>query len=196
MLAEAEITALVLCGGKATRMGGVEKPLQPIVHAGLKAPMIDHVLATLPKNSPLLISANRSEAIYGTRAAVIKDIEKSGSGPLAGVLSGLSHMNTPWLLVCPGDMPFLPIKWHWPLRSVVDHSSDIDCAVIHDGQRLQPLLCLIHVSRLENLRLYLKTGEFSAHKWLDSIGFARVDRKEQGPFLNINTAVELDNPNL
>ncbi len=101
MLAETDITALVLCGGAATRMGGVDKPLQLIEKAGLALPMLDHVIATFPSHSPLLISANRSIATYQRRGSVITDGEQVGSGPLLGVLAGLSSAETEWLLVCP-----------------------------------------------------------------------------------------------
>jgi molybdopterin-guanine dinucleotide biosynthesis protein A len=101
VIAEKDITALILCGGAATRMGGVDKPLQMTEKAGLVLPMLDHVIATLPANAPLLISANRSLDAYALRGSVIKDGEQKGSGPLLGVLAGLRSAQTEWLLVCP-----------------------------------------------------------------------------------------------
>ena len=116
MIAEKDITALILCGGAATRMGGVDKPLQMTEKAGLVLPMLDHVIATLPANAPLLISANRSLDAYALRGSVITDGEQEGSGPLLGVLAGLRSAQTEWLLVCPGDMPYLEQGWHEAIR--------------------------------------------------------------------------------
>ena len=223
MIAEKDITALILCGGAATRMGGVDKPLQMTEKAGLVLPMLDHVIATLPANAPLLISANRSLDAYALRGSVITDGEQEGSGPLLGVLAGLRSAQTEWLLVCPGDMPYLEQGWHEAIRqfsrkgaehtvsksdshtddkaekhvktqgteSVKERHSEPDSVVVHDGTRLQPLLCLIRTSRADHLQAYLQSGEFSVHSWHASLRSITISYKDTGQFLNINTFAEL-----
>lgn len=223
MIAEKDITALILCGGAATRMGSVDKPLQMTEKAGLVLPMLDHVIATLPANAPLLISANRSLDAYALRGSVITDGEQEGSGPLLGVLAGLRSAQTEWLLVCPGDMPYLEQGWHEAIRqfsrkgaehtvsksdshtddkaeehvktqgteSVKERHSEPDSVVVHDGTRLQPLLCLIRTSRADHLQAYLQSGEFSVHSWHASLRSITISYKDTGQFLNINTFAEL-----
>ena len=227
MIAEKDITALILCGGAATRMGGVDKPLQMTEKAGLVLPMLDHVIATLPANAPLLISANRSLDAYALRGSVIKDGEQKGSGPLLGVLAGLRSAQTEWLLVCPGDMPYLELGWHEAIRQFsekgAEHTvsksdrqtddqakehvkrqgtervkerskekhSEPDSVVVHDGTRLQPLLCLIRTSCADHLQAYLQSGEFSVHRWHASLRSITINYKDTGQFLNINTFAEL-----
>ena len=227
MIAEKDITALILCGGAATRMGGVDKPLQMTEKAGLVLPMLDHVIATLPANAPLLISANRSLDAYALRGSVIKDGEQKGSGPLLGVLAGLRSAQTEWLLVCPGDMPYLELGWHEAIRQFsekgAEHTvsksdrqnddqakehvkrqgtervkerskekhSEPDSVVVHDGTRLQPLLCLIRTSCADHLQAYLQSGEFSVHRWHASLRSITVSYKDTGAFLNVNTFAEL-----
>jgi molybdopterin-guanine dinucleotide biosynthesis protein A len=227
VIAEKDITALILCGGAATRMGGVDKPLQMTEKAGLVLPMLDHVIATLPANAPLLISANRSLDAYALRGSVIKDGEQKGSGPLLGVLAGLRSAQTEWLLVCPGDMPYLELGWHEAIRQFSekgaehtvsksdrqtdDHAkehvkrqgtervkerskekhSEPDSVVVHDGTRLQPLLCLIRTSCADHLQAYLQSGEFSVHRWHASLRSITVSYKDTGAFLNVNTFAEL-----
>ncbi|MDA8702988.1 molybdenum cofactor guanylyltransferase [Pseudomonadales bacterium] len=235
MIAEKDITALILCGGAATRMGGVDKPLQMTEKAGLVLPMLDHVIATLPANAPLLISANRSLDTYALRGSVITDGEQKGFGPLLGVLAGLRSAQTEWLLVCPGDMPYLEQGWHEAIRQFSekgaeksaeksaehtvsksdshtddkakehvkkqgtervkerskDKHSEPDSVVVHDGTRLQPLLCLIRTSRADDLQAYLQSGEFSVHRWHASLRSITISYKDTGQFLNINTFAEL-----
>jgi molybdopterin-guanine dinucleotide biosynthesis protein A len=223
VIAEKDITALILCGGAATRMGSVDKPLQMTEKAGLVLPMLDHVIATLPANAPLLISANRSLDAYALRGSVITDGEQEGSGPLLGVLAGLRSAQTEWLLVCPGDMPYLEQGWHEAIRqfsrkgaehtvsksdshtddkaeehvktqgteSVKERHSEPDSVVVHDGTRLQPLLCLIRTSRADHLQAYLQSGEFSVHSWHASLRSITISYKDTGQFLNINTFAEL-----
>lgn len=227
MIAEKDITALILCGGAATRMGGVDKPLQMTEKAGLVLPMLDHVIATLPANAPLLISANRSLDTYALRGSVITDGEQKGFGPLLGVLAGLRSAQTEWLLVCPGDMPYLDQGWHEAIRQLAAQAPDpaagngaehtlgksdrpaddqteeqggdkgkekhreLDSVVIHDGTRLQPLLCLIRTSCADHLQAYLQAGEFSVHRWHTSLRSITMSYKDTGQFSNINTFAEL-----
>lgn len=221
MIAEKDITALILCGGDATRMGGVDKPLQIIEKAGLRRPMLDHVIATLPTNSPLLISANRSIDAYAQRGTVVTDERQMGSGPLVGILAGLRSAQTDWLLVSPGDMPYLEQGWHEAIRQHAEKGTErtasnpdnqtgeqhdglagelgseknreLDSITIDDGTRLQPLLCLLRTSCADHLQAYLQAGEFSVHRWHASLPSVTVCYKNTGQFLNINTFAELQN---
>jgi molybdopterin-guanine dinucleotide biosynthesis protein A len=102
------ITGLVLAGGQARRMGGVDKGLIEV--AG--RPMIDHVLAVFePQVGRVLINANRSldrYAHYGHR--VVTDTLGGFQGPLAGVLSALDAIETELLLT----VPRLSVAGHRP----------------------------------------------------------------------------------
>ncbi|MCO5620354.1 NTP transferase domain-containing protein, partial [Citrobacter freundii] len=64
------VSAVILEGGRATRMGGEDKGW--VALAG--RPLIDHVLARLrPQVDEVLINANRSQARYQALAPVISD---------------------------------------------------------------------------------------------------------------------------
>ena len=67
----------------------------------------------------------------------------------------------------------------------------LDSAVIHDGTRLQPLLCLVRTSCAESLQVYLQAGGVSVHRWLATLHCAIVSYNNTGQFLNINTLAEL-----
>ncbi len=82
-----EVTGLVLAGGQGSRMGGVDKGLQPF----RGRPMVAHVIERLaPQVDELLINANRNSdeyARFGHR--VIADEIAGFAGPLAGFERGL-----------------------------------------------------------------------------------------------------------
>jgi molybdopterin-guanine dinucleotide biosynthesis protein A len=189
-----DITAVILCGGKGSRFGPVEKPLARFTRAGITAAMVDHVLATLPKNLPRLISANTCIEDYGARGQVVGDTDlNNAEGPLLGVYSAMHLVTSPWVLACPGDMPLLPTNWYAPL---LEQATEADRPwVLHDGSRLQPLLCLIPTGFAEDLRSYLEGGNRSVHQW-----HSRVRAKEvlvsaadtARAFTNINTQRELE----
>ena len=61
MISVADITAVLLCGGKGARLGGQDKPLLSLSQDKL----IDHLLARLkPQAGKIIISCSRNVARY------------------------------------------------------------------------------------------------------------------------------------
>src|SRR3982751_6760784 len=98
-----EVTGVVLAGGQGSRMGGVDKGLQPF----RGKPMVAHVIERLaPQVDELLINANRNSddyARFGHR--VIADEIAGFAGPLAGFERGLAHAHGELVLTVPCDSP-------------------------------------------------------------------------------------------
>ena len=86
MIGRADITGVILCGGEARRMPGVDKPLALLDGT----PLVAHVHARLaPQVARVLISANRSLEAYATYGdRVVPDI-RPGVGPLGGLSAAL-----------------------------------------------------------------------------------------------------------
>ena len=56
-----KVTGIVLAGGKGSRMGGVDKGLQPL----RGKPMVQHVIERLaPQVAEIVINANQNTAVY------------------------------------------------------------------------------------------------------------------------------------
>ena len=112
-----QITGLILAGGRGSRMGGVDKGLQP--YHGV--PLALHALMRLaPQVGELMINANRNLAAYESfGAAVWPDATDEFAGPLAGFLAGLERCETPLLATVPCDTPAFRRTWSrgWPRRS-------------------------------------------------------------------------------
>ena len=94
-----EITGLVLAGGQGRRMGGVDKGLQN--HHGM--PLALHALLRLsPQVGQVLINANRNLAAYESMGVPVwPDAMSDYPGPLAGILVGMEHCETPYLATVP-----------------------------------------------------------------------------------------------
>ena len=100
------ITGLVLCGGRATRMGGVEKALVPWAGRPLLAHVIDRLA---PQVGAVALNVNRQAALYaGFGLPLWPDADDTLPGPLAGWLAALGRSPTEWLLSVPCDSPLLP----------------------------------------------------------------------------------------
>jgi molybdopterin-guanine dinucleotide biosynthesis protein A len=85
----------VLAGGRGSRMGGVDKGLQN--HLGM--PLALHALLRLqPQVGDVMINANRNLAAYESLGAPVWPDTPDYPGPLAGMLAGLEHCETPYLV--------------------------------------------------------------------------------------------------
>ena len=175
-------------------MLGVNKPLWPVTHGGTRQSMIDHVIGATADVRSVLISANQNLTQYMQRGAVITDAHQklAGAGPLAGILAGLRYATTPWLLICPGDTPYLRSGWHQALRKRGHDSPEIDAVVVHDGERLQPLHLLLRTNLEPHLAEHIARGHRSAWGWLKSLNTAEVAFSEPEQFRSVNRFADLD----
>jgi molybdopterin-guanine dinucleotide biosynthesis protein A len=178
------ITGLVLAGGQATRMGGVDKGLIEV--AG--RPMVEHVLAVLePQVGRVLINANRNldqYARYGHR--VVTDTLGGFQGPLAGVLSALAVLETDFLLTAPCDSPLVaPDLATCMFRALSDARAAL--AVAHDGSRQQPVFLLLQRHLAADLEEFLAGGGRKIDQWFARHRIAEADLSHRPEsFVNVN----------
>ena len=147
MMAVADITGVILAGGRGSRMGGVDKGLQnfngmPLALAALMRlqPQVGHVM----------INANRNLGAYESFGVPVwPDVLPDYAGPLAGFLTALEHCETPWLATVPCDTPLFPLDLVERLaQAASEQGADIAMAAAReeDGQvRTHPLFCLMRV---------------------------------------------------
>lgn len=188
--ASTQVTGGILAGGRATRMGGVDKGL--VMLAGRA--MIEYVLDSLrPQTGQVLINANRSLEQYARYGApVISDQQEGFLGPLAGIASMMGAARTPWLLTSPCDSPQVPQDLGPRLWQAV-HDERADIGVAHSGERLQPVFALIRCTLLSNLQRYLESGQRKIDRWYLQHRLAVIDFSDcPDMFVNVNTLGERD----
>lgn len=181
--ADRRITGLVLAGGRALRMGGMDKGL---VDLGGK-PMVAWVIACLKDQvAELIINANRNQDVYGAMGyPVVADRSGDFQGPLAGMASGMQAATGDWLLTAPCDSPLVSPLLAERLWQACRQGAEI--AVAHDGQRLQPVFAMIHCSLLQSLLDYLDSGGRKIDRWYGQHAMKTVDFSDcPDTFLNIN----------
>ena len=185
----ADITGLILAGGRGSRMGGIDKGLQP--WRGL--PMAQQVLARLqPQVGPMLINANRNLDVYRTWGLpVLSDSpERDFAGPLAGFLAGLEVCTTPYLLTAPCDSPLLPHDLAARLGEAL-LAERARIALPRAGGRLQPVFCLMEAGLRDDLRAFVASGGSKIDLWTTRHPLAIVDFDDAHAFENINTQADL-----
>lgn len=88
------ITGVVLAGGKARRMGGVDKGLLELNGKPLWQHVADALMTQL---SHVVVNANRHQEIYqASGLKVIEDSLADYPGPLAGMLSVMQQEAGEW----------------------------------------------------------------------------------------------------
>lgn len=184
-----QITGLVLAGGRARRLGGVDKGL--IVWRGrpLVAYAIDAIRAVA---DAVLISANRHLEHYAAFGfPVVPDATADFQGPLAGLLSGLNGSSTPYLMTVPCDSPEITGPLLARLVSTM-MAQDAEIAVAHDGQRLHPMFMLVKREVGADLKQFLDSGERKVALWLARHRLAITDYRDRPEmFININSPEDL-----
>jgi molybdopterin-guanine dinucleotide biosynthesis protein A len=179
------ITGVILAGGRARRMGGLDKGLTPFAGRPLVAWVIE---ALAPQVGALLISANRNREAYAAFGhPVIADDIEGFQGPLAGIASAMDAARTPWILTAPCDGPFLAPDLAGRLLSALA-LEDAEIAVAFDGERIQPVYALIPVSLAPSLRGFLAAGDRKTGRWCARHRTALADFSDRPEcFANVNS---------
>lgn len=188
--------AIILAGGRATRMGGLDKPLQKL---GAR-PLLAHVITALvPQCAALIINANGDAARFsGFGLSVVPDEVGGFLGPLAGILAGLDelaarHPRLDFAVSVATDTPFLPpdlvTKLHEARRA-----AEAEIAIARSGQILHPTFALWPIAIRDDLRRAIVeedmrrvTSFFACH----ACAYADWDAAPVDPFFNVNTLDDL-----
>ena len=187
------ISAVILAGGLARRMNGVEKGLQLL--AG--KPLISHILERLQPQlarGQIYLNINRSFAEYQRHYPQLpfyQDTLADFQGALSGMLTGLQQIESDYLLFVPCDTPFLPKNLLAKLYTALK-INEAKIAYAHDGERPHPTFALVHRSVASDLSHYLQSGERRLYWFFRTQNSVAVDFSEQViAFKNVNTLDDL-----
>ena len=193
MISPEQITGLILAGGRAQRMGGIDKGLIPFNGKPLIASAITRLKSQV---GPILINANRNVTKYASYGfPVIMDETPDFSGPLAGFAAGLKVCNTPYLLTAPCDSPLLPIDLGIKLATEMTRG---DFQLVYASSKeadgkiwAQPVFCLMRTDLQEPLKTFLQKGDLKIDRWFKELRSSTVVFDDVQVFANVNTPEEL-----
>ena len=183
------ISSIILSGGRATRMGGIDKGLVLLQ----QKPLIQLVIECLaPQVDEILINANREITQYQAfNYPVFQDVHADFIGPLAGFSLGLQHAMHDYLLTVPCDSPLMPHDLAQRLlNALITQQADI--VVASSDGNAHPVFCLCKKSVLPSLTEYLASGERRVSSWQKSLAYTEVDFSDcRDAFVNLNTFEDL-----
>ena len=187
MKTDAKVSGIVLAGGKGSRMGGVDKGLQPL----RGKPMAAWAIARLkPQVDEIVINANQNLEIYSAFGYRVVSDEIGGfAGPLAGLHAGLNAATHPLVVTVPCDSPFLPADLVSRLNSSLNEN---DLAVAKTGDQPHPVFALVRRDVRAHLEAFLAGGGRKIDAWYATLAIVEVAFDDEADaFRNINTRDEL-----
>lgn len=189
------VTAVVLAGGRGTRIGG-NKPAVELGGVPLLQWAVDAVSAVADR---IIFSVAPEQELPDIRCrlpAIICEDLLPGRGPLSGVYSGLQASEAEHALFVPCDAPFvepalLELLWANRCRK--------DAVIPVVGQRQQTLVAVYGRTCANRMEAALNSGDLSMHALLRDVAVRympedalRTVDPELRSFSSVNTRAELE----
>ena len=189
---EAPLGAVVLAGGRSSRMGADKTTLD---FCGVR--MIDHVTATLaPLTDRVVVVARSRDQLGRIDAAVIED-DEAYAGPLCALVAGLRATGAERCVVVACDMPFLNTSLLERLTTLPGEQDDAAIPTTEAGP--EPLHAVYRDCAIEPLLSAVASGERSLRGALGRLTVRWMPEQEWRPidpdgrsFLNVNTPEDLE----
>ena len=190
------VSAVLLAGGQARRMGGGDKCLLEIAGSPMLAWVIERIENQV---GSLVINANGNPDRFTLfNHPVTADTISGHLGPLAGILAGMrwAAENAPAstrIVSLPTDAPFLPLDLVDKLNAGAS-GTEAKIVLAASNGRTHPVFGLWPVILADDLDLALHTGVRKVMDWVENypvetVDFANVNigGRELDPFFNTNT---------
>lgn len=183
------ISAAILAGGRARRLGGADKASLAIGRARI----IDRQLAALSAVADdIRIVAGDRDRYAGLGLRVIADVIPD-AGPLGGLYSALLDASHDRLLVLACDLPFVTAALLQRLVTECRTGQEVDAVVPRSARGLEPLCALYTKGCAAAARGRLERGELSVAGLLADLRVRELGPEVLAPydqgslFENVNT---------
>jgi len=180
--ARADCGVVILAGGAATRL-----PNKLALDAG-DVPLLVRVYRNVAGNWPIYISCNATPPQELDALLPVPMVVDAwpGRGPLAGLLSTMAAMSTPWVFAVAGDAPLVDGAL---IERLLAAREDGDEAVVprHDGD-IEPLAALYdRAAFLREGPAIFEHGNGALTRVIECLHTRYVDTGDAAIFTNVNT---------
>jgi molybdopterin-guanine dinucleotide biosynthesis protein A len=160
-----EATAIILAGGKSTRMDGEDKSLLPVEGQ----PLIAHIAGQLQGHfDEIIIGSNDPGKYKFLNLRIIQDIEKD-KGPLMGILSCLNASSSELNFITACDIPVMNTKL---IHDMIQVSKEAEIVMPVSGDNnYEPLYALYKRSIIPTAETILKNH---GRRIIELLNYAKV----------------------
>ncbi len=168
---------IILCGGRSRRMGKDKGSL--ILN---NKPMICHVLDTIKDAADEIIVVLRDHEQIKKYKPILKDEsvkivtdELKDQGPLVGILTGLSQINSEYAQILPCDSPFISKEFILKMSDIAK-GNEFDAIVpIWDDGHIEPLHSIYKKNVVDVIRDLIKNKKRNVKSLIDHLNTKYVD---------------------
>jgi molybdenum cofactor guanylyltransferase len=182
---EMSATAIVLAGGKSSRMGRDKAKLTINGRT-----MLEHICKQLCNTfSQILISTAANEKDSFSGLEVVQD-KTAGQGPLMGIASALDASANEINFVVACDIPYIEMKC---VKRMLTEARGADIVVPTTGdKKLEPLFAVYRKSALDAINKTLREGKRKISEVFDKCEVKYIDLGDAEWLININTLTEFE----
>jgi len=179
-------TAIVLAGGKSSRMGGEDKSM--LLVNGM--PLIQHIVNQLDNHfDEVIIGANDVEKYSFLGKKVVPDIERD-KGPLMGIYSCLKESSSDVNFITACDIPEMNMKL---IQNMINLSTDVDIVMpVKDGDKHEPLYAVYKKSATEEAKSIISRNGRRIIELLNNLHVKLVEFNDDGWYQNLNLKVDYE----
>jgi len=186
-------TAIILAGGKSSRMG-FDKQFLKINERRL---MDSLTLKLREEFDEIIIVTNKPQYYIGLGHKITSDIIEN-VGPLGGIHAGLILSSSQYAFVVACDMPNINLEYIRFMKSTIA-DKNIDGCVTKFGEWIEPFSSFYSRSMVKDIESHLKFNNRSINSLLKKLNIHYIEEstaREFSPnwdmFLNLNTREDLD----
>ncbi|MDD3859640.1 MAG: molybdenum cofactor guanylyltransferase [Bacteroidales bacterium] len=180
-------TAIILAGGKSSRMDGADKSMLPI--KGI--PLILHIVNQLEKHfDNIIIGSNDIQKYKFLNLPIIPDIE-AGKGPLMGILSCLNESKTDINFITACDIPIVNTVI---IHKMICKADNYDIVIpVSDDNMYEPLFAIYKKSVLPIITNLLDKDVRKITDILQHLHFRKFDFSPGLWYQNLNKKTDYMN---
>lgn len=185
-------TAIILAGGKSSRMG-FDKQFLQIDNRRI----MDDVIYKLEKEfDEIIIVTNKPEEYSDYKHKIVKDIIV-GKGPLSGIHVGLKESSSNYAFVVACDMPSVNIGYIKHMKEAME-GKDYDGCITYLGSHIEPFHGFYNKKIIIEIEKYIENNMRSVTKLISKLNFLKISEEEARKFspnwnifLNLNTEEDI-----
>jgi molybdopterin-guanine dinucleotide biosynthesis protein A len=184
----ADMTAVILAGGKNRRFGGIDKAFALVGNVPMIRSVIDKLQVVFDR---ILVISNSPEKYRGwPEVTVVSDII-TNAGPLGGIHAGMKLSKTPYIFVVSCDMPYIDSDLILRQTEYFSTLENIDALVPKVDSYFEPMHSIYRTDISEKLgQFLLSSSDYSIRAFLETVRTASMevshDQYISGAFRNIN----------
>lgn len=182
------LSGLVICGGKSTRMGTDKSLLE--YHGVPQRDYMFHLLTRFCSKVYLSLNHSQAENYCGLNPFIMDNVLYKGIGPMCALLSAWKEFPDSSWLVAGCDYPLVTDRH---LQKLVSYrSGNATCFFLKSANVCEPLLAIYESGFYVNVLESFNKGNYSLSKLLKLHSVNRVDFDNESELRSVNTVEEYD----